>query len=122
MTKQNEDNLMSRMRNRARIFLLALMFLALMTEMASAASSLSCLKPTDIGIDNILSVRPVRGPLKSLLGRCGLLSNVETVRYFSEKALDRGALIGLGSSCVRWVYYLNLADLLQLVKSQSCPR
>ena len=113
---------MSYLRNRVRPFLLAFILTALLSEGVLASSNLNCLKPTDIGIDNILSVRPVRGPLKELLGRCTLLHNVETVRYFSEKSLDRGTLIGLGSGCVRWVYYLNLADLLQLMKSQSCPR
>jgi hypothetical protein len=86
------------------------------------ANALHCLKPTDLGIDHILSIRPVRGPLKNLLGRCKLLNNVKTVRYFAEKPLDRSTLIGLGSGCVRWVYYLNLADLLKLVKTQTCPR
>ena len=88
----------------------------------NAASSLNCLKPTDIGIDHILSVRPVRGPLKELLGRCNLLKNVETVRYFTEKSFQQGTLMGLTSGCLKWVYYLNLAELHQLLKSQSCPR
>jgi len=88
----------------------------------NAASSLNCLKPTDIGIDHILSVRPVRGPLKELLGRCNLLKNVETVRYFTEKSFQQGTLMGLTSGCLKSVYYLNLAELHQLLKSLSCPR
>ena len=113
---------MMRIRKFVQTFLIAVLCTASLSQNTNAASTLNCLKPTDLGIDNILSVRPVRGPLKELLGRCRLLSNVETVRYFTEKPLDRGTLIGLGSGCVRWVYYLNLADLLRLVKTQSCPR
>jgi len=122
MTKQYLDRIMPHIRNHVRVCLLALLFVTLMSEMASASNNFNCLRPTDIGIDNILSARPVRGPLKDLLDRCRLLNNVETVRYFTEKSLDRGTLIGLGGGCIRWVYKLNLADLLQLVKAQSCPR
>ena len=109
-------------RNLVRIIAILFLTAALTPEKAVASSNLSCLKATDIGIDTILSVRPVRGPLKDLLGHCKLLDNIETVRYFSEKALDRGALIGLSSGCIKWVYYLNLAEILQLLKTQTCPR
>ena len=110
---------MMRIRNVIQAFIVVMLCAASAPQIANA---LHCLKPTDLGIDHILSIRPVRGPLKNLLGRCKLLNNVETVRYFTEKPLDRGTLIGLGSGCVRWVYYLNLADLLKLVKTQTYPR
>jgi len=113
---------MMRLRNVIQALIVVVFFTALPVQNANASGTLNCLKPTDLGIDHILSVRPVRGPLKNLLGRCKLLNNVETVRYFTEKSLDRGTLIGLGSGCVRWVYYLNLADLLKLVKTQTCHR
>lgn len=105
-----------------QIFLFVFALTASGSNSIQADTNLICLKPTDIGIDSILSVRPVRGPLKDLLGRCNLLNNVETVRYFSEEAFSKGALIGLSSGCLKWVYYLNLAELLQLIKAQSCPR
>jgi hypothetical protein len=91
-------------------------------EAATGAEGFRCLKPTDIGIDNILAPRPVQGDLKDLLRRCGLLKNVETVRYFTEKSFDRGTLVGLGDGCVRWVYYLNLADLARMTSQETCPR
>ncbi len=88
----------------------------------NAADHFNCLKPTDVGISTILSTKPITGSLKDLLRICGLLKDVETVRYFTEKTFDRGTLIGLGNGCVKWIFYLNLKELKRLLKSQTCPK
>ncbi|MEQ8192864.1 MAG: hypothetical protein RIB59_00100 [Rhodospirillales bacterium] len=105
-----------------RVFVLAALVAAASPGAATAADTFRCLKASDIGIDNILAPRPVQGDLKEVLRRCGLLKSVETVRYFTEKAFDRGALVGLGDGCIRWVYYLNLADLTRMTRDGTCPR